>query len=174
MRAGKCRLVYVRFAPPTVWHAVCRMPSCRVTAARRCWISAPGANTAAVIWRAFAISRSIPCGRIWRSLTPKSRPLSTARPGCAAILPAASWRSTAFPARTCPAAAAFTASSPQSSWRRAPTPAAWKNKYSRLPAKPRLSFRTGEASCVFPVTQRRQNGEDRKMIPGELSERQKT
>lgn len=27
MRAGKCRLVYVRFAPPTVWRAVCRRPS---------------------------------------------------------------------------------------------------------------------------------------------------
>lgn len=128
MRAGKCRLVYVRFAPP---HGLAR----RVTAARRCWISAPRANTAAVIWRAFAISRSIPCGRIWRSLTPKSRSLSTARPGCAAILPAAFWRSTAFPARTCPAATAFTAPSPQSSWRRAPTPAAWALRSVKFVAK---------------------------------------
>lgn len=68
-------------------------------------------------------------------LDPESRLLSTARPGCAAILPAASWRSTAFPARTCPAATAFTAPSPQSSWRRAPTPAAWALRSVKFVAK---------------------------------------
>lgn len=68
-------------------------------------------------------------------LDPESRLLSTARPGCAAILPAAFWRSTAFPARTCPAATAFTAPSPQSSWRRAPIPAAWALRSVKFVAK---------------------------------------